>query len=218
MVRFIQSDLTFPGVYTKRIKESPYPVFWAEAFNEADQKWIPVDSIVNKTISKPSSFEPPASDTQNNLTYVLAFESDGSARDVTRRYAKAFNAKTRRGRLEIVPGGDVWWRKILKRYTRGYDLPRDQIENSELVAKEAAEPMPKNVLDFKNHLYYALERHLRRSEVIHPKREVGKVAAGRSGGKQNLEPIFRRRDVQVVKSGDSWYRLGREVKVGSYEP
>lgn len=76
--------------------------------------------------------------------------------------------------------------------------------------------MPKNVLDFKNHPYYALERHLRRSEVIHPKREAGKVAVGRSGGKQILEQVFRRRDVQVVKSGDSWYRLGREVKVGFY--
>ena len=104
----------------------------------------------------------------------------------------------------------------MKRFTRAYDLPRDQIENSELVAKEAAEPMPKNVLDFKNHPYYALERHLKRSEVIHPKREVGKIAVGRSGGKQILEQVFRRRDVQVVKSGDSWYRSGREVKVGFY--
>lgn len=101
-------------------------------------------------------------------------------------------------------------------YTRNYDLPRDQIENSELVSREAAEPMPKNVLDFKNHPYYALERHLKRGEVVHPKREVGKVAAGRSGGNQILEPVFRRRDVHVVKSGDSWYRLGRDVKVDSY--
>ena len=148
--------------------------------------------------------------------YVLAFESDGSARDVTRRYAKAFNAKTRRGRLEVVQGGEMWWRRVMRMYARTYDLPRDQIEDSELAAREAAEPMPKNVLDFKNHPYYALERHLRRGEVIHPKREVGKVATGRSGGNQILEPIFRRRDVHVVKSGDSWYRLGREVKVDSY--
>ena len=151
---------------------------------------------------------------QNSMTYVLAFESDGSARDVTRRYAKAFNAKTRRGRLEVVQGGESWWRRVFKMYTRAYDLPRDQIENAELAAREAAEPMPKNVLDFKNHPYYALERHLKRSEVIHPKREVGKVSAGRSGRTQILERVFRRRDVHLVKSGDGWYRLGREVKVG----
>jgi xeroderma pigmentosum group C-complementing protein len=203
-------------MHTKRIKESPYPIFWVEAFNEADQKWIAVDPIVTKTVSKPSGFEPPASDTQNNLTYVLAFEMDGSARDVTRRYAKAFNAKARRGRLEAVQGGEIWWRRVMKLYRRSYDLPRDQIEDSELAAREEAEPMPRNVLDFKDHPYYALERHLKRSEVIHPKRAVGTVAAGRSGENQILEPVFRRRDVQVVKSGSSWYRLGREIKVGFY--
>lgn len=81
------------------------------------------------------------------------------------------------------------------------------------MSKEAAEPMPKNVLDFKDHPYYALERHLKRGEVIHPKREAGKVAVGRNGGQQILEPIFRRRDVHIVKSADSWYRMGREIKV-----
>lgn len=101
----------------------------------------------------------------------------------------------------------------MKIWKRPYDLARDQIEDSSLASREAAEPMPKNVLDFKDHPYYALERHLKRSEVIHPKREAGKVAVGRSGGQQILEPIFRRRDVHVVKSANSWYRMGREIKV-----
>lgn len=202
--------------YSRRVKESSYPIYWVEAFNEADQRWITVDPLVTKSVSKPSRFEPPANDRQNSLTYVLAFEDDGSARDVTRRYTKAFNAKTRSGRLDVVQGGDVWWRRVMKIYTRAYNLSRDQIEGSELAAREAAEPMPRNVLNFKNHPYYALERHLKRSEVVHPKREVGKIAVGRSGGDQVLEPIFRRNDVRIVKSGDSWYRLGREVKVDSY--
>ena len=101
----------------------------------------------------------------------------------------------------------------MKMFKRGYSLDRDQVEEAELAAREAAEEMPRNVLDFKNHPHYALERHLKRSEVIYPKREVGKVTAGRSGKHQILEPIFRRRDVHVVKSADSWYRLGREIKV-----
>ncbi len=94
---------------------------------------------------------------------------------------------------------------------------RDQVEDAELAAKEAAEEMPRNVQDFKDHPYYVLERHLRRNEVIHPRREVGKVSASRSltsGEGKSLEPIFRRRDVNVVKSGDGWYRLGREIKTG----
>lgn len=206
--------LTFTESRRKRIKDSPFPIFWVEAFDEANQKWIPVDPLViTNGISKPFKFEPPASDSQNKLTYVLAFEDDGSARDVTKRYAKAFNAKTRKSRVEVTNGGETWWNRVLKIYKRTYDLSRDQIEDSLLASREAAEPMPKSISDFKDHPYYALERHLKRGEVVHPKREAGKVAVGRSGGQQILEPIFRRRDVHVVKSAESWFRMGRKVQV-----
>lgn len=201
------------GRRPRKVKESPFPVFWVEAFNVADQKWIPVDPLVTKTVSKPSKFEPPASDAQNNLTYVLAFEDDGFARDVTRRYAQAYNAKTRKGRVEVTNGGAEWWRKVLELYKSPYHFSRDQIEDAWLASREAAEPMPKNVSDFKDHPYYALERHLKRGEVIHPKREVGKVGVGRREGVGTLESVFRRGDVQLVKSADKWFRLGREIKV-----
>ena len=191
-------------------------MYWVEAFNDAIQKWVPVDPLVTKTIAKPSKFEPPASDVENSMTYVLAFEDDGSARDVTRRYAKAYNAKTRKSRVEITKGGEKWWRRVLRIYKRGYVLDRDQVEDAELTAKEAAEGMPRNVQDFKDHPYYALERHLRRNEVIYPKREVGKVTAGKASADSGkaLESVYRRRDVHMVKSADSWYRLGREIKTG----
>ena len=206
-----KSPLQFRG----KIRESKYPVYWVEAFNEATQKWVPIDPLVTKTVAKPTKFEPPAGDRDNNLTYVIAFEDDSSARDVTRRYAKAYNAKTRRDRVESVKEGERWWKKVLKIYRRSHYLDRDQVDDAELARKEAAEPMPKNVQDFKDHPYYALERHLRRHEVIHPKREVGKVGAGKSGESTVLEPIYRRRDVQIVQSGDKWYRsMGREIKPG----
>lgn len=73
--------------------------------------------------------------------------------------------------------------------------------------------MPRNVQDFKDHPYYALERHLRHNEVIHPKREVGKLNTGK--GADVVEQIYRRRDVQLVRTADKWYRLGRELKVFS---
>ena len=198
----------------KPIRESKYPIYWVEAFNEAVQKWVPVDPLVTKSIAKPSKFEPPAGESENQMSYVVAFEDDGSARDVTKRYVKAYNAKTRRGRVEVTNGGDNWWRRVMKMYRRPYRLDRDQVEDAELTSKEAAEPMPRNVQDFKDHPYYALERHLRRHEVVHPKREVGRVGAGRAGGASSLEPVYRRRDVHIVKSADKWYRLGREIKVG----
>ncbi|KAI9790218.1 MAG: hypothetical protein M1835_001123 [Candelina submexicana] len=205
---------TPPG---KRVKDSPYPVYWVEAFNTALQKWIPVDPLVTDSVAKPSKFEPPASDAGNSMSYVLAFEEDGSARDVTRRYTIAYNAKTRRNRVEATKDGERWWRKTIRALRRGWELDRDQVEDAELAAKEAGEKMPRNVQDFKNHPYYVLERHLRRHEVIHPRREVGKVSTSKSttntDGK-SLEPIFRRRDVNVIKSGDGWYRLGRDIKPG----
>lgn len=204
-----------PKLKQKRIRESPYPVFWVEVLDEAHQKWMPVNPMDAMSVNKLREFEPPASDPENNLSYVVAFEDDGAARDVTRRYTRAFNAKTLKNRVESTEGGERWWRKTLKFYSRGWKSDLDQIEDTELAAAEAREPMPKSVADFKDHPIYALERHLRRNEVLVNPREVGKVAAGRdaSGGKR-LESVYRRRDVRLVKSADGWYRIGREVKVG----
>jgi xeroderma pigmentosum group C-complementing protein len=199
----------------RRIQESPYPVFWVEVLDEAHQKWMPVNPMDATSMNRPRDFEPPASDSENTMSYVIAFEDDGAARDVTRRYTKAFNAKTLKNRVESTEGGERWWRRTMRYFSRGWKSDLDQIEDTELAAAEAREPMPKSVTDFKGHPVYALERHLRRNEALVNPTEVGKVAAGRdpSGGKR-LESVYRRRDVKLVKSADGWYRMGREVKVG----
>ncbi|CZT45852.1 related to xeroderma pigmentosum group C complementing factor (homolog to excision repair protein RAD4) [Rhynchosporium secalis] len=201
----------------KPIHESDYPTFWVEVFDEAHQKWFPVDPLVTESIAKPRSFEPPASDRENNMSYVIAFEEERCARDVTKRYVKAYNAKTRRNRVESTSGGERWWRRAMRPYGRGYKSDADQIEDTELTANVAKEPMPKNIADFKDHPIYALERHLKRNEILTSTRNCGRVAAGRDpnvpGGKK-LEKIFRREHVKVGKSADAWYRLGREVKIG----
>jgi len=200
----------------RKIKKTPrprYPVYWVEAFNEAHQKWVPVDAVATTTVNKPAKLEPPMSDSVNAMSYVIAFEEDGVAKDVTRRYTKAYNAKTRKLRVETTEGGQRWLKKAMKVFRRGVTLDRDQVEDAELAQKESQEEMPRNVQDFKDHPHYALERHLRYNEVIHPKREVGKVNAGTSASTR-LESIFRRRDVHIVRSADKWYRFGREVKAG----
>ncbi|KAK0629011.1 hypothetical protein B0T17DRAFT_588968 [Bombardia bombarda] len=210
--------------------ESPFPVYWVEVLNKAHQKWHPVDSLVTGKKWNPHALEPPASDRKNCLSYVVAFEADGTAKDVTRRYAKAYNSKTRRMRLDGLlnpstastattasAGGQLsnerWWRKALRRYARPWpptDL--DQIEQTELNAEEAKEPMPRNIADFKDHPVYALERHLRRNEVLIPGAQtVGTVGAG---SKAPLERIYRRKDVRVARSRDKWYRMGRVVRDG----
>ncbi|KAK4958247.1 hypothetical protein LTR10_004673 [Elasticomyces elasticus] len=211
---FASVSTAAPTEQRKVVKKLAYPVFWTEAFNPAHQKWIPVDPIVTGTWNKPAKLEPPGSYPENQMSYVVAFESDGVARDVTRRYAKAFNAKTRRSRVESTEGGAGWWKKALKLFRRrGGKLDREQVEDAEMVAREAREGMPGNVADFKGHPVFALERHLRRGEVVWPRREVGKVNAG-TAKRARMEGVFRRKDVVVVRSGEKWYRLGRVVKVG----
>lgn len=197
----------------KTIPHPRYPVYWVEAFNAPQQKWVTVDPIATRTIGKPSRLEPPLSDPDVCIAYVVTFEGDGVAKDVTRRYTKAYNAKTRKARVESTENGARWWRKALKLFRRRTVLDRDQVEDAELARREAQEEMPKNVQDFKDHPYYVLERHLRHNEVIHPKREIGKVNVG-TAANTNLEPIYRRRDVHALKSADKWYRLGREIKPG----
>ncbi|KAJ5168754.1 uncharacterized protein N7482_004348 [Penicillium canariense] len=196
-------------------RESTYPVFWVEAFNDAVQKWIPIDPLVTKSLAKPYRFEPPASDPYNNMSYVVAFEDDASVRDVTRRYAKAFNAKTRKSRVETTRNGEKWWNDALIAYEKPFLEDRDEAEVSELTSKSAAEPMPRNIQDFKDHPVYALERHLRRNEVIFPKRVIGHVGLSKNTSKNdNLDSVYRRSDVHTVRSAAKWYRLGRDVKVG----
>lgn len=186
-----------------------------EAFNEAANKWVSIDPIVTKSLAKPSKFEPPASDSLNMMNYVVAFEDDASARDVTRRYVKAFNAKTRKLRVEVTRNGEEWWDKALKAYEKPFFEDRDEAEISELTSKSAAEPMPRNIQDFKDHPVYAIERHVRRNEVIHPKRIIGHVGLGKSTARSEIsEPVYRRSDLHIVRSSDKWYRLGRDVRIG----
>ncbi|OTB09543.1 hypothetical protein M426DRAFT_316093 [Hypoxylon sp. CI-4A] len=194
----------------KKIRESPYPVYWVEILDEAHQKWQPADPLVTNSFWKPQKLEPPANDRENCMTYVVAFDADGTVKDVTRRYAKAYNAKTRKMRIESAEAiGERWWRKALRAFSRGFATDLDQIENNELTALEMREPLPRNIADFKNHPIYVLERHLRRNEVLIPGASAsGTVGAGSTGP---LEKIYRRKDVQIARSKEKWYRMGREV-------
>ncbi|OCL08346.1 Rad4-domain-containing protein [Glonium stellatum] len=197
----------------KKIYHTAYPVYWVEAFNSAVQKWVTVDPLSTSTVDKPDKIEPPLTYQQSALTYVVAFEEDSIAKDITKRYAKAYNAKTRRSRVESTGDGAKWWKKALKVFRRGIVLDRDQVEDAALARKEAAEGMPRNVQDFKDHPIYVLERHLKHNQVIHPRNEIGRINIG-TATSSNTESVYRRRDVHIVKSADKWYRLGREVMDG----
>ncbi|CAK7202707.1 hypothetical protein SEUCBS139899_005434 [Sporothrix eucalyptigena] len=218
--------------------ESAYPVYWVEVLDAAHQKWQPVDPLVTCSQWRPAKLEPPAADKNNQMSYVIGFAAEGDAKDVTRRYAKAYNAKTKRLRIDGIAEpaptiasataaamatagattaspttanlkGSKWLRRALRFYRESQETDVDQIEDIELNATESREPMPRNVAEFQNHPIYALSRHLRRHEVLIPNATaVGTVAAG---AKAPLERIYRRRDVRMAYSADRWYRLGRVV-------
>lgn len=203
------------GVAPKQRKKyhTEYPVYWVEVFNSIHQRWVPVDPLSTFTINQPEKLEPSLNSAHNTLTYAVAFDDDYTAKDVTRRYTKAYNAKTRKFRVESTQRGESWWKQVINFWKRKRDLDQDHAEDAALARKEAAEGIPKAVQDFKDHPVYVLERHLRHNEVIYPLKQVGKVNVG-SSLKPKMEPIYRRKDVHLVRSADKWYRLGRDVQDG----
>lgn len=105
------------------LDETPYPVFWVEAWDEAGLQWVSVDPMVLKLVEIPrskSKFEPPQSETRNVLSYVIAFDQAGNAKDVTRRYAQYYNAKTRKLRITNEPIWQIWYDQMLRDFQSGY--------------------------------------------------------------------------------------------------
>lgn len=193
------------------ITESPRPIWWVEVLNPAIDQWMAIDPRSGGSYNQPRTrFEPPASDALNNMSYVIAFEEDGSAKDVTRRYASAYNAKTRKTRVENTKDGAEWMARVMSVFAKKDPEPRDQIEDAELSRRVALEGMPRNVQDFKDHPIYVLERHIRSNEVIEPKKECGRLKVGRD----KVEIVYRREHLHACRTADGWYRKGRNVRDG----
>ncbi|KAG6919262.1 hypothetical protein DXG01_008058 [Tephrocybe rancida] len=152
---------------------------------------------------------------ENRMVYVLAFEEDGYARDVTRRYAKEFSAKIAKvqgGSSTIGGGGSArlaWWEGVMSTVSRPYRLHRDDVEDEELDMAQLTEGMPTTVSGFKDHPIYALSRHLKQNQVIHPPDtlELGKFRG---------EAVYPRSAVVSLKTAENWMRSeGRMVSEGS---
>ncbi|TFK87491.1 Rad4-domain-containing protein [Polyporus arcularius HHB13444] len=193
------------------------PVFWTEVFSRADGKWIPVDPV-RVIVNKRKAFDPTPNPNaakpdrrrpvrvENRMVYVLAFEEDGYARDVTPRYAREYGAKV----SKVQQGGkgrQEWWGRICKMVQRPYRLQRDDMEDEELQANQMTEAMPTSMAGFKDHPLYVLARHLKREEVVDPPVELGKFRG---------EPVYSRANVLQLKTAENWIRQGRRVVVGAH--
>ncbi len=202
----VGNKLGGPSSPAKKRKEedlsSQPPVFWAEVYCRPDQKWIPVDPV-RGVIKRKKDFEPSSDTGPIRMTYVVALEEDGYARDVTVRYAANFGAKTVKLRSPPVKNGPDWWERVIGLLKRPYRLNRDDLEDAELETSKVSEGMPMVLQGFKDHPIYVLERHLKRDEVIQPKREVGRFRG---------EPVYRRANVLSCKTPENWMRIGRKIK------
>lgn len=103
--------------------ESEYPIYWVEYWNIPIQRWLAVEVFEMGDLKVQAfRFEPPLTDRLNRMVYVMAFESDGSARDVTRRYARTMSSRTRKLRVDSITSGELWWGRVLKIFERQWAL------------------------------------------------------------------------------------------------
>ncbi|KAF9970639.1 hypothetical protein BGZ65_010986 [Modicella reniformis] len=86
----------------------------------------------------------------------------------------------------------------------------EDIEEAELLQAEVSERMPTRLGDFNIHPLYALERHLKKYEVLHPKHPV----LGHIRG----EAVYPRNCVKEVKSKENWLKKGRVIKSDDVVP
>jgi len=103
---------------------------WTEVFSRADCCWLPVDPI-RAIVNKRKVFDPAYSNlpkkgqnARNRMLYVMAFEEDSFARDVTARYAKDYAAKVAKMQRSGGVGNSrkEWWDRIVAMVQRPYRL------------------------------------------------------------------------------------------------
>ncbi|EWC44132.1 hypothetical protein DRE_07189 [Drechslerella stenobrocha 248] len=221
-----------------------FPTFWTEVYSPVTQKWIAIDVFATGMIlSKDDDMyrlEPKgqaASKTRQQISYVIAYNMNNTARDVTVRYLtrKLFPGKTRgfrmpefdreifndRGELLMVEKYDLFSQRILKCFqaSNPENLARDLKEDQELCSMDLSrtgrtlkEGFPTSATAYKNHPKYILERHLKREECILPgELPLHSLTIGK-GDIAKEESVYSRQAVVTGKPAENWYREGRVVK------
>ncbi|KAF2621391.1 Rad4-domain-containing protein [Macroventuria anomochaeta] len=229
----------------------PYPTYWTEVISNLTHTPVTV-SPLSRTIIASSTIPEKYSDfyargatadkAKQVLAYLIAFSSDGTAKDVTTRYlpkhqwpgrTKGFRMPiekipihNKRGKVKRWEEWD-WFKSVMRPFSRPHDKrqPWDEVEEEgDLVP---AEPEKKKTMDeeggketlqgYKTSAEYVLERHLRREEALKPGANIVRhFAISKKGEEDKLEPVYRRKDIVNCKTTESWHKEGREVKPGEH--
>ena len=224
----------------------PFPIYWTEVISPVSHDVYPVDPmvLVPSVATRQehlASFEPrgaKADKAKQVIAYVLAYSQDGSAKDVTTRYLKRhmWPGKTKGMRMPVekVPilnkRGKVkryeeydWFKTAMSGYTK-HDRLRTIVDNLEeskdlkpiKPEKKEAKEGEETLQGYKQSAEYVLERHLRREEALLPAAQPVKTFTSGKGDKAKEEPVYRRKDVVICRTGESWHKEGRQIKIGEH--
>ncbi|CAF9938684.1 MAG: hypothetical protein HETSPECPRED_001155 [Heterodermia speciosa] len=225
-------------------RDLAFPTYWIEAISPITNEVYPVDPfILNPAVATNSeylsAFESrgaKADKAKQVFAYIVAYSPDGTAKEVTTRYLKRhmWSGRTKGVRIPIekVPvynkRGKIkhheeydWFKTVMSGYKRPYNKRTavDDLEDAKDLKPLKPEKKEKKEGDetlqgYKTSADYVLERHLRREEAILPSAEPVKTFTTGKGDNAKEEPVYLRKDVMVCRTGESWHKEGRQIKVG----
>ncbi|KAG0319600.1 hypothetical protein BGZ99_005011 [Dissophora globulifera] len=191
-------------------KSADPPVFWTEVYSTSFKKWITIDPV-RGFVNSPLKMHPSTTCTNNVLAYVVAYDDDNYLTDVTRRYTSQWGGITRKLRVQPdIKEGFDWWKYTMLGLMNPNMTAEEDLEEMELLKAEVSERMPTKLGDFNNHPLYALERHIKKFEVLHPRVPVLGHVRG--------EAVYPRSCVKQARSKENWLRRGRVIKDGITAP
>ena len=227
-------------------KNMPFPTYWTEVVSPITSEIIPVDPmILNPAVATNSEhlaqFEArgvKAEKAKQVFGYIVAYSTDGTAKDVTTRYLKRhmWSGRTKgaripvekmpvyntRGKIKHYEDYD-WFKTVMSGYSRTTGMKSvvddiEEVKDLKVVKPEKKETKAsqETLQSFKSSAEYVLERHLRREEALRPGSKPAKTCTSGKGDKVKEEPVFRRNDVEVCRTGESWHKEGRAVKPGVF--
>ena len=226
--------------------DMPFPTYWTEVVSPITSEIIPVDPIIlvpavatnPEHLAQFESRGAKADKAKQVFGYIVAYSTDGTAKDVTTRYLKRhmWPGRTRGVRIPVEKvavynkTGKIkhyvdydWFKKVMSDYSRTPDMRTvaDNIEEAkDLQALRPEKKEPKasegTLQSFKNSAEYVLERHLRREEALRPGSKPVKTHITGKGSNVKEELVYRRSDVEMCRTGESWHKEGRAVKPGTF--
>ena len=227
-------------------RDMPFPTYWTEVVSPITNEIIPIDPLGlnpagatnSEHLAQFESRGAKADKAKQIFGYVIAYSSDGTAKDVTTRYLRRhmWPGRTKGVRISVerVPvynrGGRIklyedfdWFKTVINGYSRTADMRTaadDLEETKDLKAVKPEKKEPKEgegtLQSFKNSAEYVLERHLRREEALRPGSQPARTFITGRGDNVKEEPVYRRSDVEICRTGESWHKEGRAVKPGMF--